>query len=89
MVASVIQRTCAFNTLKFSDNSMYVCIRVCMHVCMHIYVYTQTCLESFKMWCLRKAEESNSINRVKNEKVLQGVKEDKNPCPTFDKRNVC
>jgi len=38
----------------------------------------QKYLESFEMWCWRRMEKTSWTNCVKNEKVLQRVKKDRN-----------
>jgi hypothetical protein len=44
-------------------------------------------LESFKMWCLRKMEKINWTDRVRNEEVLQRVKEEMNVIQTIKKED--
>ena len=42
-------------------------------------------LENFEMWCWRRTEKISWTERVKNEEVLHGVKEEMN-YPTHNKR---
>ena len=44
--------------------------------------------ESFEMWCWRRWEKINWTNHVRNEEVLQGVKEDKNILQTIKERKA-
>jgi hypothetical protein len=45
-------------------------------------------LESFAMWCRRGMEKISWTDRVKNEKVLQRVKEERNIVHTIKRRNA-
>jgi hypothetical protein len=43
-----------------------------------IWKTDQKYLESFEMWCWRRMEQISWADLVKNEEVLQGVKEERN-----------
>jgi hypothetical protein len=43
----------------------------------------QKYLESFEMWCWRRREKISWTDRVRNEEVLQGVKEERNILQTI------
>jgi hypothetical protein len=43
-----------------------------------IYIYIYIYLESFEMWCCRRMEKISWNDRVKNEEVLQMIKEEIN-----------
>jgi len=45
-------------------------------------------LESFEMWCWRKMEKIGWTDRVRDEQVLQGIREEKNIVHTVNRRNV-
>ena len=38
----------------------------------------QKCQEFFKIWCLRRMQKISRTDRVRNEAVLHGVKEERN-----------
>jgi len=38
----------------------------------------QKCQEIFEIWCLRRMQKISWTDRVRNEQVLHGVKEDRN-----------
>jgi hypothetical protein len=48
----------------------------------------QKYLESFEMWCWRRMEKINWIDRVRNEEVLQSVKEERNILHTLKRRQA-
>jgi hypothetical protein len=48
----------------------------------------QTYLESFKMWCWRRIEKISWADRVRNEEVLHGVKEERNILHTIKRRKA-
>jgi len=45
-------------------------------------------LESFEMWCWRRMEKINWTDRVRNEELLQRVKEGRNILETRKRRKV-
>jgi hypothetical protein len=48
----------------------------------------QKYLESFEMWCWRRAEKITCTDRVRNEEVLLGVKEERNILHTIKRRKA-
>ena len=48
----------------------------------------QKCLESFELWCWRRMEKISWIERVRNEEVLQRVKEERNIVHTVNRRKA-
>jgi hypothetical protein len=48
----------------------------------------QKYLESFEMWYLRRMEKISWTDRVRNEEVSQGVKEERNILQTMKRRNA-
>jgi hypothetical protein len=48
----------------------------------------QTYLESFDMWCWRRMEKISWTDRVRNEEVLQRVKEERNILHTIKRRKA-
>jgi hypothetical protein len=48
----------------------------------------QKCLETFEMWCWRRVEKISWTDRVRNEKVLHRVKEERNILHTIKRRNA-
>jgi hypothetical protein len=48
----------------------------------------QKCLESFEMCCWRRMEKISWTDRVRNEEVLHGVKEERNILHTVKRRNA-
>jgi hypothetical protein len=45
-------------------------------------------VESFEMWCWRRMEKINWTDRVRNEKVLHRVKEERNIVHTIKRRKA-
>jgi hypothetical protein len=45
-------------------------------------------LESFEMWCWRRMEKNSCTDRVRNEEVLQRVKEERNILHTIKRRKA-
>jgi hypothetical protein len=48
----------------------------------------QKCLESFEIWRWRRMEKISWTDRVRNEEVLQRVKEERNIVHTIKRRKV-
>jgi hypothetical protein len=45
-------------------------------------------LEIFEMWCWRRMEEISWTDRVRNEEILHGVKEERNILHTIKRRKA-
>ena len=45
-------------------------------------------LESFEVWCWRKKENINWVDRVRNEEVLNGLKKERNILQTMKRRKA-
>ena len=48
----------------------------------------QKCQEVFEIWCLRKMQKISWTDRVRNEEVLHGVKEERNILHTVKRRKA-